>query len=382
MFAAVGWSGQSNAFTAGQTAATVALRRLGNRPPRGAIVLGSSWFDQRPLLDGVRSMLGRVPLAGGSTAGEITAEGPQSHSCGVLLLGDEDITVGVGVGTDVERDPRLAGFRAAQEAAHQVNGQMRRGALFFGDGLITSYGAVVRGMQEVLGTGSLVIGALMGDDLRFLKTYQYSRSAVMSEAVVAVLLGGEIAIGVGLQHGFAPISKPWRITKAENHVLYELEGRPAAAVYEDYFGAELLHRIRPVGLSRQVLAYPLGMQQHVDGPFLLRNIMTFGHDGSLVCTGEVTEGAAVHLMISSRVQALEAASLAAQEAVKPLTTVAAVLVCDSVARKRLLGHDAAEAIGRIRQVVGSSVPLIGCYTYGEQGSVLHTGAILVIAVGQ
>ncbi len=376
MFAAVGWSAQTNAMAAGQAAATMALRRLSNRPPRGALVLGSSWFDQRALLDGVRSGLGSsVPLAGGSTAGEIIVEGPQTHSCVVLALGDEDVTLGVGVGPEVTRDPRLAGFRAAQEAARSVNGHGRRGVLFFGDGLSTAYADVVRGMQEVLGTGSSIVGALMGDS-------QYARGDVLSDAVVALAFGGSVTFGVGMRHGFAPISKPWRITRAEDHIVRELDGRPAANVYEDYFGTELLERVRGNGLSRQLLGYPLGMQERVDGPFLLRNIMAFGQDGSLACTGDVTEGAIAHLMISSRAQALEAASLAAQEAVKSMTTVSWVLVYDSVVRKRLLGHEASETIGRIRQVVGASVPIIGCYTHGEHASLLQTGAVLVLAAGQ
>jgi hypothetical protein len=383
MFAAVGWSAQSNALAAGYAAATMALRRLANRPPRGAIVLGSSWFDQRALLDGVRSGLGSgVPLAGGSTDGEIIAEGPQTHSCVVLALGDEDVALGVGVGPEVTRDPRLAGFRASQEAARQINGHGRRGVLFFGDGRSTAYAGVVRGMQEVLGTGATIVGALMGDS-------QYARGDVLSDAVVALACGGSVTFGVGMQHGFAPISKPWRITRAEDHIVHELDGRPAASVYEDYFGAELLERARGSGgnpasggVSRQLSGYPLGMQERADGPFLLRNITAFGQDGSLACTGDVTEGAVAHLMISSRAQALEAASLAAQEAVKSMTTVTAVLVCDSVARKRLLGHEASETIGRIRQVVGASVPIIGCYTHGEQASLLQTGAVLVLAVGQ
>ena len=382
MFAATGWSADSHAFTAGQTAATVALKRLSGRQPRGAIVLGSSWFDQQPLLDGVRSVLGDVPLAGGSTAGEMTSEGPHTHSCAVLAFGHNELAVAVGVGPEVARDPRLAGFRAAQEATRQLNGQLRRGMLFFGDGLSTAYADVVRGMREILGTGSLTVGALMGDDLRFVKTYQYSRTGAVNDAVVALLLGGNVAIGVGMHHGFAPISKPWEITQANHHILYALDGRPAASVYDDYFEAELLGRARGTGTSRQVLGYPLGMKQHADGPFLLRNIMRFGHDGSLACTGEMTPGAVVHLMISSRAQALEAASRAARDAVRSLTSVSWVFVCDSVARKRLLGHEAGDAITRIREVVGASVPLIGCYTYGEHGSMLQTGSIVVMAVGQ
>ena len=144
-------------------------------------------------------------------------------------------------------------------------------------------------------------------------------------------------------------------------------------------------------MTRRLIAYPLGIQLDATGQFLLRNVMAFGTDGSLVCTGELTEGAWVQLMMGSKELALEAAALAARKAIEPLRAVRFALVFDSVVRKRLLGQDAAREIATIRQVLGPSVPFVGCYTYGEQAPLgtpypygrtsVQTGACLVIAVG-
>ena len=124
---------------------------------------------------------------------------------------------------------------------------------------------------------------------------------------------------------------------------------------------------------------------------MLRNVRRIEPDGGLLCTGEIPEGSTVRLMIGYKEPALEAASRAAQQALRPLSKVQFVLVFDSVSRRKLLGVDAAQDIHRIRKIVGLSTPLVGCYTYGEhaplQGSVPHgpsavqTGAVLVVAVG-
>jgi hypothetical protein len=365
--------------------------RLGGQQARCAIVFGSSWFDQAQLLEGIRSVFDTAPVVGGSTAGEITPEGPKSHSCVVLALGYEDLVIGWGAGAGLDRDPRLAGYSAAHQAMRQFNGHTRRGFLFFGDGLVSGYAEVVRGIQEVLGTSSLVTGGLMADDLRFVRTYQYAHDQVLSGGLSGLLLGGSCTIGVGLEHGFAPISKPRQITRASANILSELDGQPASSVYEDYFGSSVTATGREAGLSRQLIAYPLGVQLDTPGEFLLRSVTGFGDDGSLLCTGEVTKGAWVQLMIGSKELALDAATKAAREATRQLQAVRFVLVFDSVARRRLLGHDAALEITRIRQVVGPSVPLAGCYTYGEQAplgepyaygrSSVQTGAVLVIAIG-
>ena len=336
-------------------------------------------------------MLPSVPLAGGSTCGEITSEGSKSHSCVLLIVGYEDLVVGWGAGQHVDQDPRLAGYQVAAQAVKPLKTRMRSGLLLFGDGLLTGYAEVLRGIQEVLGTSSLVTGGLMGDDLRFATTYQYTPEEVLSRSVVGLLFGGSCAIGVGVERGFVPISKPRRITRASANILYELDGQPASSVYEEYFGPSIMDTFRQAGLTRRLIAYPLGIQLDSTDQFLLRNIIQSSQDGGLVCTGEISEGSWVQLMMGSRELALEAASQAAKQAVQPLRSVRFVVVFDSVVRKRLLGRDADEEIACIRQVIGPSVPLIGCYTYGEQTplgnpysygrSSLQTGAVLVVAVG-
>jgi len=388
----VGWSTQTDATRAGSEAADMALSRLSFRGPQLAFVFGSSWFDQPALLRGVRSILHQTPLIGGSTAGEIVPEGPISHSCVVLLIGSTALSWSVGYAEGADRAPREAGQKAAFDAMKEFQGVQRLGCLMIGDGLVTGSADVVRGIQEVLGTSSLIVGGLAGDDMRFAQTYQYCNSRIISRGVAAVLLGGAGKIGVGLQHGFAPISKPRHITRAQANVLIELDHQPAASVYEEYFGADLVQRMRREGVSRQGIAYPLGIQSETDHYWLLRTVVSFREDGSLACSGEIPEGSWLQLMIGNRELAVEAARVAAQEAIQSLNRVAAVLVFDSAIRRKLLGSQhAAMEIACIRQVIGPSVTIAGCYTYGQQAPLgqgsafgriaVQTGSVLVVAIG-
>ncbi|HAM40967.1 MAG: hypothetical protein A3I71_00425 [Omnitrophica WOR_2 bacterium RIFCSPLOWO2_02_FULL_63_16] len=386
-----GWSAHPDALTAGETAGQMAVGRMKGHRPRCAVVLASSWFDQAKLLTGLRRALPDVALVGGSTAGEILPEGPTSHHCVVLAIGDEALAVSTGLGEAADREPRLAGHEAALQALRGFEGRARSGFLLFGDGLLTGYTEVVRGIHEVLGTHSLVTGALTADDLRFAQTYQYHNDDAVSRSVVGLLIGGSCAMGVGLEHGFAPISRMLRATSARGNLLRELDGAPAAHVYEEYLGRDLMETARQAGLTRQLIAYPLGIQLESSEAFLLRCVRRIEPDGSLLCTGEIPAGSTVRLMIGNKELALEAASRAAEQALRPLSKVSFVLVFDSVSRRTLLGFDAAQDIHRIRKIVGLATPLVGCYTYGEhaplQGAVPHgqsvvqTGAVLVLAVG-
>jgi hypothetical protein len=233
---------------------------------------------------------------------------------------------------------------------------------------------------------------MAGDDLRFSQTYQYCGERVVSRSVVGALLGGAVKIGVGIEHGFTPISKPLRVTRAAANVIVELDRKPAASVYEEYFGPDLVRRMREEGLTRQGIAYPLGVHSDAADQWLLRNVVSFGEDDSLLCTGEVPQGSWLQLMIGSRELAMEAAQRAAQQAIRALNRVAIVLIFDSVVRRKLLGpRHAALEIARIRQAIGPSTPLAGCYTYGEQAplgsagtyeyAATQTGSVLAVALG-
>ena len=277
--AAVGWSAQANAFACGQAAARAAANKLAGAEVRCVIAFASSWFDQQLLLEGVRSVFDAIPVVGGSTAGEITANGPHTHSCAVLAITGEDLALSIGHAGGLEEAPRQAGYLTAQQAVKTFGTKPRRGMIFFGDGLLTGYAEVLRGMQEVLGTSSLVTGALMADELRFNQTTQYAGDRVLTRGIVGLLLGGACSIGVGVEHGFEPISKPRHVTRAHANILYELDGQPASSVYEEYFGSGRDGLTQQIGLSRRLVAYPLGVQLDNTGHFLLRNIMAFGHGG-------------------------------------------------------------------------------------------------------
>lgn len=390
--ASVGWSLQAESAAAGMEAAEKAAAQLSGVKSKLAIVFGSSFFDQPLLLEGVRSAVGAIPLIGGSTAGEITPQGPLTRSCVVLLLASNELFCGVGAGDHADQKPRQAGQQAAYNAAQQFSSNQRMGFLLFGDGLVSGYANVVRGIQEVLGTNALIAGGMTADDLRFSKTYQYANNKIMNRGIAGALLGGPVSMGVGLEHGFAPISKPRKITRASENVLYELDGQPAASVYVEYFGTEHVLRMGQERWSRRAIAYPLGIHHQASQQWLLRNVVAFKEDGSLTCSAEMLEDTWLQLMIGSRELALEAAYKAAQQAVKSLNRVACVLIFDSIARQILLGPAyAATEIQRIREAVGQSTVIAGCYTYGEQSSsgnasvyertTIQTGSVLVVAIG-
>jgi hypothetical protein len=127
--------------------------------------------------------------------------------------------------------------------------------------------------------------------------------------------------------------------------------------------------------------------------YLLRNAVDILEDGSMVCQGEVPEGAEVHIMISNKDSCKQAAVNAALEIknsflAKPPELV---IIFESLSRQKLLGRSAFNEIQIVKDIIGSQVPLIGMYSSSEvspfhsmnyvKRTYLQNKTILIIGIG-
>jgi hypothetical protein len=388
----IGSSRKIDAFQAGEEAALLA-RSQAQRPDLDlAIVFASSSFEQEELLKGIKSIVSEIPIIGCSTSGEITSQGPWRKSVAVIGIKSDKIKFATGLGKDVGEDARAAGYIVAKKAI-EGGSEDRRVFIIFPDGLSGNGQDLIRGAQEILGMSFPIVGGSAGDDFLFQKTYQYYNDKPYVDSVVGILFLGDIAIGIGIRHGWRPLGRPRKVTRAKSNVLREIDGEPAIDIYKEYFDKEIegLHK---EFLPRVTIKYPLGMLMPGEEEYLMRNVLRVNTDGSLVCVAEVPEGTEVRLMIGSRDTALEAAKLAAQEAVVGMrgAEIKFAMVFDSVSRAKLLVGNIRREIEIIKRVLGEKIPLIGFYTYGEQAplksrmyagqSYFHNESIVVLTVGE
>ncbi len=370
----VGYSRQPDSFRAGQEAAGKALEQTGQQPPDLILVFASTRFDQEALLRGITSVTRDAPLVGCSTAGEILSLGPARRSVVVMAIRSNTLQIAPGLGTHLSANPRQAGQTAASGAT-QARRTSPHAFLMFPDGLTGNIAEVIRGVQDVLGLSFPIAGGSAADDFGFTRTFQYFQGKVCTDAVAGVLLAGPIAVGIGARHGWQPLGKPRRVTRALANIVQELDGHSAANLYETYFGkaAQTLQRESFADMS---IVYPLGMPIPGEEEYLLRNVLRVDPStGSLVYAGEISEGSEVRLMMGSKEKALQAARKAAEQAILAVAPRAPsfVLVFSSCSRARLFGRRAAEEVEAIRRVVGRSVPIVGFYDYGEQAPLTATG---------
>jgi hypothetical protein len=252
---------------------------------------------------------------------------------------------------------------------------------------------VVRGVKDVLGKDYFIVGGAAGDDFLFKETYQYLNDKVLKSSTVGAGISGDIAIGVGVRHGWNPIGSPMKVTKSKGAVLEELDGKPALSIYEDYFGKKA-EEIKKEPLARMAITYPLGMGAEGNAELLVRDPITVDDKGAITCAAEMPMGSEIRLMIGSKEDAIKAAKDAAVQAKEQLKgkEPKAVIIFDCIARKKLFGRSAFEEIQAIKSVLGENVPILGFYTYGEIAplggnivscnSAFHNETSVIFAIGE
>lgn len=178
----------------------------------------------------------------------------------------------------------------------------------------------------------------------------------------AVLAHINLPSGIGVAHGWLPVSEAFKVTEAEGNVIHSLDWRPAYAVYRDVVEAHSGRCFDDAAFFDIAKAYPFGMAR-LGAEMVVRDPLMLRAD-SLVCVGEVPVGGYVHILHGDRASLLTAAAQArglAEEAMAEHPASIRLFV-DCISRVLFLEDDfhlELETVG------GDSLPMVGALTIGE-----------------
>ena len=390
---AVGTSSSANVYLAGQEAAQLMAQQLG-AIPHLTLVFASLRFADARLLNGIMSVTEGAPLAGCTDAGGINTSGPVRRSVTVVGFKIDHGFASVGAGMGISVDPEAAGEELGK--ALKSAGTPRL-VLMFPDGISGSAEEIVAGLQKRLSPGVPLAGAASGDDFLFQRCFQFCNGKILSDAVVGAALAGEFSAGIGIRHGWEPVGRPFRVTKALGRTVMELDGRPAIFIYEDYLGIRYEDMDKSEPFPHLASTYPLGIYLQGFPEHILRQAIKVGTDGSLLCSAGIPEGSEVYLMFASRESALQAADRAARDVAEMAgrDRLKGALVFCSVGRQKMLGSEFQGEIDVIRNALGGSgIRLGGFYGYGEHApvrvkqngqeiikNIYHNESVVVVGLG-
>ncbi|MDD4938697.1 MAG: FIST N-terminal domain-containing protein [Candidatus Omnitrophica bacterium] len=397
----IGLSTDKEPITAARQAARQAMGNLYSEKVDLAIVFSSVDLASVGLLKTIGlSLKSQVPIIGCSSAAVICNAGIFKHGVAVMLLSmPAHMHFSVACVKDIKEKTALnAGRELGERLLHGFRDMRRDLSIIFSDGLIEEGSNLINGIQERLGKSFPLAGASASDNMRFLRTYLYFNQEVLTDSAVGILLGGKLNFGLGIKHGWKPLGKPRTITRSAGNIIYEIDGKPAVKVYEEYLARELPQLQKEIRLVSTL--YPIGMFIPGEEEYLLRNILEIENDGWLRMQGNVIQGSLVRLMIGTKKSCLNATRQALDEAKRNSFPAAdinkgeiknAVFVFDSTSRYTLLRREANQELQIIKEGFGKDVPIIGLYTYGEQAPLkaisyhgqayFHNQSIAILNIG-
>lgn len=361
-----GHSTLSDPAAAGAEAATAALA---GREPAVVFVFCSVGYHVPELFDALRGQVGPDTVIVGCTGSGQLADGRVSRA-GVAMTawGGAGFAVRTHVARTVTGRLREAGAEAASclsgfEAGH-------RALLILADGLTGSQHEVVRGAFSVAGAAIPLVGGAAGDELTYVKTYQFHGGRdgveILSDAVIGIALGSDRPLGVGLAHGWKKDGDALVVTSSREGRVLELDGEPALDVFLRRMGVDESLLDDPAAFRELAFHHPLGLSRRTGED--IRVI----HDGdradrSLICLADVPQGALTWLMTSTHDTLLDSAQDAPGQALEALGGEPAlgVLVFDCAGRWIKLGEGGVQQENVEMGKALDGVPYGGFYSTGE-----------------
>ena len=218
-------------------------------------------------------------------------------------------------------------------------------------------------------------GGAFGDNrheaFTFVKNGEFSK-----RSIVFLMYGGEdFHIANTYVMGWKPLGAPLKVTKAENKVLYELDGAPAFMTYQHY-----LRIPNDENLFYNALEFPFAVT--VNDRVVLRHALYCDDNGALTMSTDTPEGSVLHLTYGDPETILGNVKKSAQHMVSFAPEVIAVFDC--FGRKTFWGNNADASKETIP--FHSIAPTYGFCTAGEfvrlkgrDEEIMHHNLSLVIA---
>jgi hypothetical protein len=258
--------------------------------------------------------------------------------------------------------------------------------------LVLSDGSSVNGSQLVEGLNSgrpadvLITGGLAGDGDHFEKTVVGLNSVAEPNKIVAIgFYGNNLVLSHSSFGGWESFGLEKTVTKSQNNILYEIDGKNALELYKKYLGKYAQE------LPGSALLFPLSLTSD-NHPFpVVRTILSVNeNDNSMVFAGDLPEGSKVRFMKANIDRLVDAAHEAANQCLeicRQNPKMAIIISC--VGRKLVLGNRTAEEVEMVKDVLGPDTVIAGFYSYGEisplrpfDNCVLHNQTITITTINE
>lgn len=299
-------------------------------------------------------------IVGCSTAGEIYGTQVLDHSIITTAIHFAHTSIKTACSTILKREDS---FEAGENLSKSIEKEDLTHVFVISDGLNVNGSALVKGLTKHLPEDVLISGGLSGDGDRFDETLVMCDNPPKKNQVVVIgFYGYSLEICCGSLGGWDPFGPERLVTRSQENILYELDGKSALELYKRYLGEHA------EGLPATGLLFPLSIRFKNGETNLVRTILSIDEDDhSMIFAGDVPEGAYARFMKANINRLIDGAVGAAKKCSELMgfkqPDLAILISC--VGRKMVLKQRVEEEVEGVHEVLGDQTVLAGFYSYGE-----------------
>ena len=377
--AGVGYSIHRNPSEAGKEAALKALQQAGIAKPDFVFVFATVGYNQEILIRSIRTATAGAPLSGCSGEGIITQEtvAETNFAVAVMVISSDELRFQNARVSEIDQQAADAGERLATEiqpflAADSI------ACFMFADGLVFDFDPFLATFEKNIerDTPLPVFGGLAADNWASKNTYQYQDDDVFSGGISCVVMSGSGAVAWGINHGCVPVGSKRTITRSKGNIIYEIDGIPALDAMKEYFDEEWQSQWNKTSLNLCLgFKTPEHIRQGYEA-FVIRYMVSKNdQEGSVTIQSDVRDGDELWIvrrdreLISGGLQAISYQIKAATGTGNPKF----ILQFECVGRGKVVfrEQEKMELIRSLQDEIGSEIPWIGFYSYGEIGPIAN-----------
>jgi hypothetical protein len=381
-----GWSDNTDEGKAVEEAVSSVNTQLEGESPEFAFFFSTVGYDSDKVLSEVRRLLPDVQIYGGTSCLAVqTRDGfhvGEKGSLALLAVASQNISFGVGgVSIDNFLSAREAG-KVAIQAAIDAAGEKGAPKLVLMTGSAGHEEELIAGIEEVIGKDVPVLGGSAGDNTITGEWKQFANGNVYSNGISLAVIYTDLKVGWAYEAGYLRSENRGTITRADRRIIYEIDNRPAAEVYNDWTGGSVVAEALETGGS--ILSdssyYPLAKIIKNEGneyTLSIHPLSINATDHSLEVFANIEEGDEVMLMhgdwelllnrvLTTPIKALESESLSKEDVSFGIYTYCAGSML-------AIPEDERPKMPVLVKTVIGDAPFIGTFTFGEQGHIREVG---------
>ena len=352
--------------------------RLGS-PPDWIVIAPSVSYDISQLQQTLNSLGAKRFHGSTSCLGAMTERGVvNTEGRGIAAFGiaDPDGDYGVGEATlDASASPEAAACQALDKALSDAGRPGEMPGLIWISAPPGCEERVINGLESSLGAGVPIVGGSSADNDVSGQWAQLTQAGVYLDAVIVSVLFPSTELYFAFHSGYEPTEIKGRVTRADGRILYEIDGRPAAEVYDDWTGGVLQDAFATGEQNVLPLTtlYPLGRVVGNVGGTAYHQLSHPDHitpERGLSLFSNVEEGDEFWLMKGTRHSLVERAGRVARAAmqtgdIKP-DDVAGGLVIYCAGCMLTVQDQMDNVVEHLNDTLERR-PFLGSFTFGEQG---------------